>query len=73
MCFGGAAGISKSQASELPLQPVSFFYVGGNPQEPGWGQDEQASKSQGERNRSYLLRRALWRGWPPCQNKLLQK
>lgn len=46
--FGGAAGISKSQAVQLLVQCISFFYVGGIPQEAGLGQGEQASKCQSE-------------------------
>ena len=74
MGFGGASGISKSPATQLPLQPVLLFYVGGIPQGPGWGQGEQASKHQGEEEQELFVKTcALWRGWPPCQEKLLQK
>lgn len=72
--FDRVAGISKSQAAQLPLQPVLLIDVCGIPQAPGWGQGKQAGKHQGEEEQEQFVETcALWRGWPPCQHKLLQK
>lgn len=74
MGFGGAAGISKSQAVQLLLQPIPFFYAGGIPQGARLGQGEQASKHQGEEEQELFVETCtFWRRWPPCQDKLLQK
>lgn len=62
MGFGGTAGISKSQAVQLLLQPIPFFYVGGISQGAGLGQGEQASKHQGEEEQELFVETCVfWR------------
>lgn len=59
MGYGGAAGICKTQATQLPLQPVPLFYVGGIPQRPCRGRMNKLGNTKVKRSRSYLLRHVL--------------
>lgn len=54
--------VSVSQAVQLLLQPIPFFYVGGISQGAGLGQGEQASKHQGEEEQELFVETCVfWR------------